>query len=382
MELYLVNLYFPYVLAFFLAAITVYFTVPVIIRVAKLKHLYDEPNEERKASKIIVPTLGGAAIFLGFVLAVVLSSFRLEFNELRYIVAALVILLFVGLKDDILYISPKSKLVGQLFVAFILVFFADVRFTNLHGILGIHDIHYWISVPLSMFAIVVLTNSMNLIDGIDGLCSGIGVSISVIYALLFYLNEEVDFALLALALAGALISFFIFNVFGKKNKIFMGDTGSLMVGFLVSIMTVKFNEIPLPDHRLLQIVEIPAISVAIMIVPVIDTLRVFSLRILDGRSPFSADRWHTHHQLLDLGLPHFKASLIYISYHIIFVIIALVLQYYISDYILLIVLVALALMFISIPSLILKRRKKAIEKENELKNNIFNRFFTTLADRH
>ncbi|MGB0883821.1 MAG: glycosyltransferase family 4 protein [Flavobacteriales bacterium] len=382
MELYLVNLYFPYVLAFFLAAITVYFTVPVIIRVAKLKNLYDEPNEERKASKIIVPTLGGAAIFLGFVLAVVLSSFRLEFNELRYIVAALVILLFVGLKDDILYISPKSKLVGQLFVAFILVFFADVRFTNLHGILGIHDIHYWISVPLSMFAIVVLTNSMNLIDGIDGLCSGIGVSISVIYALLFYLNEEVDFALLALALAGALISFFIFNVFGKKNKIFMGDTGSLMVGFLVSIMTVKFNEIPLPDHRLLQIVEIPAISVAIMIVPVIDTLRVFSLRILDGRSPFSADRWHTHHQLLDLGLPHFKASLIYISYHIIFVIIALVLQYYISDYILLIVLVALALMFISIPSLILKRRKKAIEKENELKNNIFNRFFTTLADRH
>lgn len=382
MEFYLINLYFPYLLAFFLAAVTVYFTVPAIIRVAKLKHLYDEPNEERKASKIIVPTLGGVAIFLGFVLAVVLSSFSLEFNELRYIVAALVILLFVGLKDDILYISPKSKLVGQLFVAFILVFFADVRFTNLHGILGIHDIHYWISVPLSMFAIVVLTNSMNLIDGIDGLCSGIGISISMIYALFFYLNEEVDFALLALALAGALVAFFIFNVFGKKNKIFMGDTGSLMVGFLVSIMTVKFNEIPLPDHRLFQILEPPALSVAIMIVPVMDTLRVFTLRILDGRSPFSADRWHTHHQLLDLGLTHFRASLAYISYHFVFVAVALVLQHYITDYKLLITLVALAFAFISIPSLLLKRKKEKLEKENELKDNAFNRFFTKLADRH
>lgn len=381
MEYYLIHLYFPYILAFLLAAVIVYKSIPAIIRVAKLKHLYDEPDEERKVSKEIVPTLGGMAIFLGFIISVVLSSFRMEFLELRYIVVALVIMLFVGLKDDILYISPKSKLIGQIMVSFILVVFANVRFTSLHGLFGLEEINYWVSVPLSMFAITVLTNSLNLIDGIDGLCSGIGFTAASLFALLFYLNDEIEFTLVGMALAGSLFSFFIYNVFGVKNKIFMGDTGSLLIGFVLSIMTIKFNEIPFTDHRIFEVVEVIGVSLAIMIVPILDTLRVFSLRIARGKSPFSADRIHTHHQLLDLGLTHFQASLIYILYNILFFAYTMVLQHYLDNYVLLIVLVISALLAISIPSFMLKKGMGKKKVQNGLKNHGFNRFFRQMAEK-
>ena len=381
MEFYLINLYFPFVLAFVLAAVVVYYSIPAIIRVAKLKNLYDEPNEDRKVTKKIVPTLGGMAIFLGFIISVVLSSFRLEFIELRYIVVALVIMLFVGLKDDILYISPRSKLVGQVFVAFILVVFADLRFTSLHGLLGFEQIPYAASVILSMFAITVLTNSLNLIDGIDGLCSGIGATAASIYALLFYINNDVEFTLIGVALSGALVSFFIYNVFGDKNKIFMGDTGSLLIGFVLSIMTIRFNEIPFTDHRLFEVKEMIGVSLAIMIVPIMDTLRVISIRVLNGKSPFAADNIHTHHQLLELGLTHFQASLLYIGYNIVFVIIAMILQHYITNYMLIITLLVLAFICVSIPSLLLKRGHKKEARGNLIKDHSFNRFFKELADK-
>lgn len=381
MELYLIKLYFPFVLAFLLAACIVYYSIPAIIRVAKLKNLYDEPNEERKAANRIVPTLGGMAIFLGFIISVVLSSFNLEFLELRYIVVALVIMLFVGLKDDILYISPKSKLIGQIFVAFILVVFADLRFTSLHGLLGIEQIPYSISVILSMFAITVLTNSLNLIDGIDGLCSGIGFTTSLMFTFLFYINNDLEFALVGMALSGSLFSFFIYNVFGVKNKIFMGDTGSLLIGFVLSIMTIRFNEIPFTDHRLFEVKEMIGISLAIMIVPIMDTLRVFSIRLLQGRSPFSADRIHTHHQLLDLGLSHFQASLVYIIYNIGFVVFAMILQHYVANYLFLIILLVFALLCVSIPTFLLRKGRNKKQYNQAIKNHGFNRFFKEIADR-
>lgn len=381
MEFYLINLYFPFVLAFILAAVVVYFSIPAIIRVAKLKNLYDEPNEDRKASKKIVPTLGGMAIFLGFIISVVLSSFRMEFLELRYIVVALVIMLFVGLKDDILYISPKSKLIGQVFVAFILVVFADLRFTSLHGLLGIEQLPYFASVVLSMFAITVLTNSLNLIDGIDGLCSGIGVTAASMFAFLFYINNDLEFTLIGMALSGALFSFFIYNVFGDKNKIFMGDTGSLLIGFVLSIMTIRFNEIPFTDHRLFEVKEMIGISLAVMIVPIIDTLRVLSIRILNGKSPFSSDNIHTHHKLLELGLTHFQASLIYIVYNVIFVVVAMILQHYISNYVLILTLLIFAFICVSIPSILVKKGYKKQISSQGVENHSFNRFFKGLADK-
>jgi len=261
------------------------------------------------------------------------------------------------------------------------VVFADLRFTSLHGLLGIEQIPYYTSVVLSMFAITVLTNSLNLIDGIDGLCSGIGFSAALMFAFLFYVNNDLEFALIGMALAGSLFSFFIYNVFGDKNKIFMGDTGSLLIGFVLSIMTIRFNEIPFTDHRLFEVKEMIGISLAIMIVPIMDTLRVFSIRLLKGQSPFTADRIHTHHQLLDLGLTHFQASLVYIIYNIGFAIFAMILQHYISNYIFLIVLLLTALVWVSIPTLLLKQGRKKKRFNNAIKNHGFNRFFKEIADR-
>ena len=381
MELYLIKLYFPFVLAFVLAAVVVFYSIPAIIRVARLKNLYDEPNEERKVTKKVVPTLGGMAIFLGFIISVVLSSFKMEFLELRYIVVALVIMLFVGLKDDILYISPKSKLMGQVFVAFILVVFADLRFTSLHGLLGFEQIPYFVSVILSMFAITVLTNSLNLIDGIDGLCSGVGFTAASVFSLLFYINNDLEFTLIGMALAGALFSFFIYNVFGDKNKIFMGDTGSLLIGFVLSIMTIRFNEIPFTDHRLFEVKEMIGISLAVMIVPIMDTLRVFSIRIMNGKSPFAADDIHTHHQLLKLGLNHFQASLVYITYNMLFIVFAMIIQHYITNYVLIVVLLITALICVSIPSLLLKYGHQKKHKNTVIKEHGFNRFFKEMADK-
>lgn len=379
-EPYLIAHYFPFILAFMLSAIIVFYTIPPIIRVAKLKKLYDEPDGDRKLNKKVVPTLGGMAIFIGFVTAVVLSSYRMDFLELRYIVVALIIILFVGLKDDILYISPKSKLIGQLLTAFILVVFADVRFTTLHGLFGVHEIEYWVSVPLTIFALTVLTNSLNLIDGIDGLSSGIGFLASTLFTFLFYLNDDIEMTLVGAALAGALFSFFIYNVFGKKNKIFMGDTGSLIIGFILATLAVKFNEIHLPDTRIFKVIEPPAISIAILIVPIMDTIRVFTLRILDGRSPFSADNLHTHHQLVRLGLTHFQSTLVYTLFSFIFFVITMILQHYLDNFYLLAVIIGLALIILYIPTRLVKKTPINYQKHS-LRNNKFNRFFRKVADR-
>lgn len=379
LEPYLIYHYFPFVLAFILAAVVSYYTIPPIIRVAKLKNLYDVPDGKRKLNTRVVPTLGGMAIFLGFIIAVVIASYNMEFIQLRYIVVAMVIILFVGLKDDILYISPKSKLIGQLVTATILVVFADVRFNTLHGLFGIHEINYWVSLPLSIFGITVLTNSLNLIDGIDGLCSGTGVVSSLLFALLFYLNDDYEMALIGLALSGSLFSFFIYNVFGKKNKIYMGDTGSLIVGFVLSVLAVRFNEIHLPDKGLFEVLEPPAISIAILIIPFVDTLRVFTLRILDGRSPFSADKWHTHHKLLELGLSHFQATILYLVYSIMYFVLILYLQHYLENWILLSVMLLLALALLHIPNILVKKGIN-FGNNNQLKVNRFNRQMRRLAD--
>lgn len=319
MELFLI------LAAFLISFILVLITVPPIIRVAKAKHLY-EPFEERKIHKTIVPPLGGVAIFISFILSTIIATDGISFDSLKYIIAAVMIMFFIGLKDDLLTISARKKFLVQVFAAILLIAMGDIRFTDLHGVFGIHEIGYLTSISISLLAMIGIINAINLIDGIDGLASGLAIIASVVFGSWFYLSGSYQLAIMSFALVGSLSGFFLYNVFGKTNKMFMGDTGSLIIGVIISTLVIKFNQLNLvPDA--VNVSSAPAFSLAVIIVPIVDTFRVMTIRILNKKSPFSPDNNHVHHRLLQL-LPgnHLRVTLILVCSTVIIIGIAYLLN--------------------------------------------------------
>jgi UDP-N-acetylmuramyl pentapeptide phosphotransferase/UDP-N-acetylglucosamine-1-phosphate transferase len=243
---------------------------------------------------------------------------------LQYIVAAIIILFFIGVKDDILIISASKKFIGQLLAATIVIKFADINITDMYGFLGIHELSPTISFLLSLFTIVVITNSFNLIDGVDGLAGSLSLLSSLIFGLYFWQTGQNLFAIMAFSLTGSLIAFLIFNF--SPARIFMGDTGSLLIGLLNAIFVIKFISIAADPQSALPLDSAPAIGFAILIVPLFDTLRVFTLRILKRRSPFSPDKNHIHHFLLDIGFSHRSIVFLCVGANIFFIGIAYLLR--------------------------------------------------------
>lgn len=306
-----------------LAFLITYFAIPPIIKVARDKKLFDEPDE-RKVHKSVIPTLGGLGIFAGFIIATLMGVPIHMANELQYFLAATMVIFFLGIKDDILILSATKKFIGQLIAAGIIIKFGGIQINNLHGFLGIYEIPHIASYILTAFTIIVITNSFNLIDGVDGLAGSLGLLTSIVFGIYFYFAGQVMFSVLALSLAGSLIAFLIYNF--SPAKIFMGDTGSLLIGLLNSVFAIKFMSVATSQESALPLLSAPAIAFAILIVPLFDTLRVFSLRILNRRSPFSPDRNHIHHFLLDLGLSQRMITLICVSANIVFIGLAYVLR--------------------------------------------------------
>ncbi len=347
--------------ALILGFLLVLIAVPPIIRIAISKRLF-EPFEERKVHTKVVPPLGGVAIFIAFTLSAIFATDGLEFTEFKYILAGVIIMFFTGLKDDLIIISARKKLIIQIVAVILLISFANIHFTNLHGVLGEHKIGHITGISISLFAMIVIINAFNLIDGVDGLASGIGTLASLVFGSWFYLTGNYPLAIMAFALVGTLSAFFIYNVFGNSNKLFMGDTGSLIIGFLISIMVVSFNELNLTAPEPYRIVGAPAVSFAIIIVPLIDTLRVMTIRIAQRRSPFSPDKNHIHHRLLSLLHSHLKVTSTILAGNLVLIAIALGLNYWQLNVNLQFVIIFLVgLGFSMIPSYILrtKRTKKA-----------------------
>ena len=306
-----------------LAFLITYFAIPPIIKVARDKKLFDEPDE-RKVHKSVIPTLGGLGIFAGFIIATLMGVPLHIANELQYFLAAAMVIFFLGIKDDILVLSATKKFIGQLIAAGIIIRFGGIQINNLHGFLGVNEIPHIASYILTAFTIIVITNSFNLIDGVDGLAGSLGLLTSTIFGVYFYFTGEVMYSVMALSLAGSLVAFLIYNF--SPAKIFMGDTGSLLIGLLNSIFAIKFMAIASNPESALPLLSAPAIAFAILIVPLFDTLRVFSLRIFNRRSPFSPDRNHIHHFLLDLGLTQKMITVICVSANIVFIGLAYVLR--------------------------------------------------------
>jgi len=299
-----------------LSFLITFFAIPVIIQVARQKKMFDEPDE-RKVHKTVIPTLGGLGIFAGFILATLLGV-PLGSPELQYFVAAAIVIFFLGIKDDILVLSPAKKFIGQLVAAGIVIKFGGVQLTHMHGFLGIGPIPQLASIVFTLFTVIVITNSFNLIDGVDGLAGSLGLLTALVFGSYFLYAGQLLYAVMAFSLAGSLIGFLIYNF--SPAKIFMGDTGSLLIGLLNSIMVIKFINIAGAPGAKLHFDAAPAIGFAILIVPLFDTLRVFGLRILDRRSPFSPDRTHVHHFLLDLGFSHRMVTLLCVGANIGFIV--------------------------------------------------------------
>jgi UDP-GlcNAc:undecaprenyl-phosphate/decaprenyl-phosphate GlcNAc-1-phosphate transferase len=290
-----------------IAFLITWFGVPVIINICNLKNLMENPIK-RSSHETPTPTFGGVAIFSSTIISYMLWNFNDEGFLLHKVFAGLVILFFLGLKDDLFTLDALKKLGSQILVALLVVVGSDLRITSFFGIFGVYQIPYFISIVFSMFLIVALINSFNLIDGIDGLSGGIGMIASAGFGLWFVLNNQWSLACLAFSLVGSLLAFLRYN-YSTTNKIFMGDTGSLVVGFIVSVLAIQFVQLNVFNFNTNTMYKsAPVVAIVLLIVPIFDTLRVFSLRILKGKSPFQADRLHLHHLMIDNGLSHIATS--------------------------------------------------------------------------
>ena len=278
-----------------------FLAIPAIMRVAKEKKLFDLPDA-RKLHTRPIASLGGVGIFIGFFLASLLTITSKQQSEFQFFSASALVIFFLGLKDDILILSATKKFLGQLAAAAILIHLADIRIDSMHGFLGIGNLPDLVGILLSYITIIVVINAYNLIDGVDGLAGSLGVVTCSVFGIYFFMAGMPLYTLLAFAMAGSLLAFLVFNF--HPARIFMGDSGSLLIGLVNAILVIKFITVADSTLGSFPITASVAIGFSILIVPLLDTLRVFSIRITRGRSPFSPDRNHIHHLLLDRGLNH------------------------------------------------------------------------------
>ena len=284
-------------------------SIPVIINICNLKGLMVDPIK-RSSHETPTPTFGGVAIFASTLLGYMLWNFNDEGYLLHKVFAGLVVLFFLGIKDDLFALDALKKLGSQVLVAILVVVGSDLRITSFFGIFGIYELPYILSALFTIFLIVALINSFNLIDGVDGLSGGIGMIASAGFALWFALSNEWSLACLGFSLSASLLGFLRYN-FSPNNKIFMGDTGSLIVGFIIAVLAIKFVELNVYNTNINSVYRnAPIIAIILLCIPIFDTLRVFGLRIIKGKSPFKADRLHLHHLMVDNGLSHIATSFV------------------------------------------------------------------------
>lgn len=294
---------------FGIAFAVTYYIIPKIIWVVHSRDLIDKPDY-RSSHKESTPTMAGVAFFLAMIaLLFFINGFDADAVGIN-LVAALTVVFGIGLKDDLVLSSPKAKTIGQLMAIAALLLNESIQSIQLEGFLGMQVLPIYISLPLLSFVMLSIVNAFNLIDGIDGLAAIIGIVIFSGFSAIFYQLEMSFYFLFSIGLIGVLLAFLRYN-FSKKNKIFMGDTGSLIIGFSIAFLAVKLVTTDLSSmHELPFLKENKVIVLlAIIGIPLFDTLRVMGVRLLNNKSLFSPDRNHIHHILIDCGLKHYKASL-------------------------------------------------------------------------
>lgn len=293
-----------YLLLFSLGLISTWWIFKKILKIALDKNIVDNPDA-RKLQKTPVPVLGGIAVFWGIIIALTVSRLMYAPTTLFPIIGIMTIMLYVGTMDDILSMSPYARLLIEILAVLVLIFGNDYSLNHFHGLWGIDCIPQWISVPLTVFACVGIINAINLIDGVNGLSSGYCITACSLFATAFIWADDREAASLAVLCIGALIPFFCHNVFGKKSKMFIGDGGTLLMGTVMSAFVIgALNGDSVLASKVDSNFGLIPFTLAVLAIPVFDTLRVMLMRIIRKTSPFHPDKTHLHHLLFDLGFSH------------------------------------------------------------------------------
>lgn len=285
-----------------------FFGIPSIIKIARIKNLFDLPGD-RTSHIEPTPRLGGTLIFAGVILSSILFTDMYNAPRLKYIIAGMLVLFFIGIKDDIISLSLYKKIIGQLCACLILIIPGNIRIIDFYGISGVGNTSYVASAIVTLSLLMVLINSMNLTDGIDGLAAGIGIVASIVFGILFTFFGELSYAVMSYSLTGSLLAFFWYNSFSKKNKIFLGDTGSMIIGFLLAVFAIHFLKLQsfvVPNNTVLS--NAPALTFAILVFPLFDTFRIIVIRLFNKRPVFQADSNHLHHLVLKISKTHLRAT--------------------------------------------------------------------------
>ncbi|MDQ3050874.1 MAG: undecaprenyl/decaprenyl-phosphate alpha-N-acetylglucosaminyl 1-phosphate transferase [Bacteroidota bacterium] len=321
--------FFHFVLPFGVAMAISIVLIPLWIAVCRRWKLFDEPDS-RKHHTSITPSMGGIAIFAGIYIAFIVFADILDHNKIRYLFGAVLILFFTGFFDDLMDIPPSKKMLLQA-ISTGIIYYGGFRITSLDGLLWIHEIPELIQLPLTLFVVILFTNAYNFIDGVDGLAGTLGVIITACIGALFFHYGKTDYAVLSFCATGSLLGFLFFNF--APAKIFMGDTGSLVVGFMIAVLSIELLNSGVAQPEL---AVSPVLLIAILFVPVYDISRVFVIRMLNGSSPFRADRNHMHHLMLGFGFGHRSVALMMASMCLLFAMIPQLLPFLPSNIILMI----------------------------------------------
>ena len=299
--------------------------VPIIIKYSLKRNILDIPGR-RKIHKKVTPSMGGIAIFCGFFISSLIWINFGMWSEIKFILVALFVIFFIGVRDDLVPLRAILKLIGQILAASLLIFLFDLRLHSFYGILGIYDLPDAVSYLLTIFTIIIITNSFNLIDGLDGLAGTIAIIALFCFGTWFFLVGDTTFAILSFTMLGAILAFLIFN--WEPSEVFMGDTGALVIGMLLAILTIHFINVnyALPLESPYKFLASIGTAACFIIIPLVDTSRIIILRLIKGKSPFKPDKSHIHHAIMRLGKTHSQTTIILATVHLFYIVMAIVLH--------------------------------------------------------
>ena len=328
--------------------------VPVIIKYSLAKNLVDIPGR-RKIHKKVTPSMGGIAIFVGFFISSLIWLNIEEWGYIKFILVALFVIFFIGVRDDLVPLRAMVKLVGQIMAASLLIFLFDLRIKTFYGLFGVHELPDIVSYIITYFTIIVITNSFNLIDGLDGLAGTIAIVALLAFGIWFYLVNDQIFSILSFAMLGGIFAFLIFN--WEPSEVFMGDTGALVIGMMLGILAIHFINVnySLPAMTPYKFNGSVGTAACIIIIPLVDTLRIVILRVSKGQSPFAPDKSHVHHAIMRLGMSHGQTTLILGGVQILYIMLAVIFYKFSDVYVLSGLLVLSFLLSVTLDRLIISR---------------------------
>ena len=281
---------------------------PYILKVAITKNIVDNPDS-RKLQRVPVPVLGGLNVVFGVLTGVMGFNLFGNFYDLFPVFASIIIILIIGLMDDMISLTPRVRFVVEIILVLFLIFTTGYQINDFSGLWGLQEVPLYLSVPLTVVASVGIINAINLIDGVDGYSSGYSIVSCALFAIMFYELDNIRMVTLAAIVATSLVPFFFHNVFGKHSKMFIGDAGTLSLGIVFSMFVATILSVAPGGKPVDPNMGLVPFTLAVLCVPVFDTLRVMSARICRGKSPFHPDKTHLHHLFIELGFSHIGTTI-------------------------------------------------------------------------